>query len=238
MKKQNGEMVALEFTLIELLVVIAIIVILAALLLPALNSARMRGKNIKCLSNLKQLGFYFAMYEDASNGWAPAAYTGDTSAPGRRSWYGMLALAGGLQVDGSKTASGSDIVSSSNCSILRCDFFQQNATAEKGGSIIRNYAPNDWLVRRFYPDATTMTLRRGCFFQPGRFKNSSGALRLASGYGWSVTNIPSTWIVYDENSFAFPHMGATNGLHLDGHVNSYRYALLCTQANSLVFNAK
>ncbi len=44
------------FTLIELLVVIATMAILAAILLPALQSGRERGRGAACQSNLKQLG--------------------------------------------------------------------------------------------------------------------------------------------------------------------------------------
>lgn len=59
------------FTLVEMLVVVAIIGILAALLLPALQSSLEHARKISCTSNLRSIGVAYDMYVQDWHGLLP-----------------------------------------------------------------------------------------------------------------------------------------------------------------------
>jgi len=59
------------FTLIELLVVISIVVLLMAILLPALQRVRRQAKAVACQSNLRQWGVIFSTYTNDNRGALP-----------------------------------------------------------------------------------------------------------------------------------------------------------------------
>jgi len=69
------------FTLVEALVVAAVIVILAALLLPAISNAKGRGYAVVCLNNQRQLALAWHLYAEDREGYLAYNYgVGDTLA--------------------------------------------------------------------------------------------------------------------------------------------------------------
>jgi prepilin-type N-terminal cleavage/methylation domain-containing protein len=86
----------IAFTLIELLVVVAIISLLIALLLPALNSARERGRTAACISHERQIFLAFGLFLADNNDYFPygdPAWTFNSwpGGPNKRVWARQLA---------------------------------------------------------------------------------------------------------------------------------------------------
>jgi len=79
------------FTLVELLVVMAVVSIMAALLLPALESAMVAAHKLSCLNNLRQLGVATGNYGTDYDGYLPMLWTGYNA-----SWDVRMAVASGV----------------------------------------------------------------------------------------------------------------------------------------------
>lgn len=80
MKKQPGQ----HFTLIELVIVIVIFAVMAALLLPASQSAEAQARDTACRSNLGQLGTAVAAFVNDNNGVYPGQGCGAQNLWGHR----------------------------------------------------------------------------------------------------------------------------------------------------------
>jgi prepilin-type N-terminal cleavage/methylation domain-containing protein len=168
------------FTLIELLVVIAIIAILAALLLPALASAKERGKRIHCANNLHQIGIALVLYYGDNNEKLPPCQWDDMQTGGDDQTYN--AYDGGLTATYVKNLGYLfESKAVSNAKILYC----LSGTAVKGiggtgfytsERTYENYlnpATGQW--PGFYPGDPTTRCRIGYTYAP-----QSGVKKLAT----------------------------------------------------------
>ena len=116
-----------RFTLIELLVVIAIIAILAAILLPALNSARERGRTASCINNLKNTQMAYTGYSnDYDDYGAYNYYNASANYTGAGFWESALVANGYLPSD---RATNLNQYHYYNSSLLLCPSMAKSITA-------------------------------------------------------------------------------------------------------------
>ena len=192
------------FTLIELLVVVAIIVVLVAILLPALNNARAITKLVTCASQVREIGLAETMYGHDNDGTIPPGSAGATC------WDDRLRGDGG---------SSRYIV---GVQVFRCPADTTPPCSLRPPSVYpkQSYSCNIWFhgdivwgpwppakVRDIERPSTTMSIvdtwhkDHTCF------------------YGWYVTvAIPRQHAEDNHRNFT-----QTNELYFDGHVKTVRY---------------
>ena len=235
MKKQ-------QFTLIELLVVIAIIAILAAILMPALSSARERGKATTCINNMKTFGLAINQYAEdhITYPWPSdqgVAMPGETCASTYNTIYCLLT---GFCTGGSKFTTsyiapwGNTKYKKGSLPGIECPSHEGQTNGAANPSFMAHYAfisSCDWQASGgSYGMTGTIKLGKKYSTTPGQVKAPGIKIAMVerttanqtATVGTSPYTITDRRYIYggtNTNQMGPVHSGKASGLHYDGHVS-------------------
>ncbi len=200
------------FTLIELLVVVAIIVVLIAILLPSLGRAREQAKGVQCGAQLKQIGVGMYNYATENQGKLPPASLAPWGDPNTasRSFHASLWTSVGYSIESLAYPDMWVQNSLKRTNIFRCPV--TNLLQRDTPTVV----PNGWSASNWSYGVNTTP--RGFNGSISLVDHVPATIVLVEYSSLSTQAYNWTAPVYDYNYGVLPHLGCTNVLFLDGHV--------------------